>query len=197
VYCQGVPKLWNETIEAHRGQVREAILDAAAALVFAQGLRAVTMSQVAERAGIGRATLYKYFPDVETILRTWHARQIHAHLSQLVRVREGAGSVGERLAAVLTAYAHIARRTGGHDRELVTFLHPDEQIVSAQNQLRTLIRDLIAEGAAAGQLRGDIAAAELATYCLHALSGAAELTEDAAVDRLVAVTTAGLRPAPA
>jgi len=26
------------------------------------------MSHIAERAGIGRPTLYKYFPDVETIL---------------------------------------------------------------------------------------------------------------------------------
>src|SRR5687767_4338176 len=62
-YPWGVPKLWNETIEAHRREVRDAILDTAAALLDEHGLRSVTMSQIAEQTGIGRATLYKYFSD--------------------------------------------------------------------------------------------------------------------------------------
>ncbi|WP_216902345.1 TetR/AcrR family transcriptional regulator [Nocardia alni] len=189
-----MPKLWNDTIETHRSQVRDAVLDAAAALVFEEGLRGVTMSQVAERAGIGRATLYKYFPDVETILRTWHARQIDAHIVQLTRVREGAGGPGERLHAVLTAYAHIARQTRSHDQDLVRFLHPDPSIVTAQQQLRDLIEQLLVEGADAGEIRDDVPAAELSTYCLHALAGAAESTSDEAVARLVGLTLAGLRP---
>ncbi|MFI7668083.1 TetR/AcrR family transcriptional regulator [Nocardia sp. NPDC049526] len=190
-----MPKLWNETIEAHRQQVRDAILDGTAALVFERGLRAVTMSQVAERAGIGRATLYKYFSDVDTILRTWHARQIDTHIGELARIRDGAGNIGERLDAVLTAYAHIAQQTRSHDRELVRFLHPDEQIVNAQQQLREMIRQLIEEGAEAGELRDDVPADELANYCLHALGGAAELGTEAAVARLVSVTANGLHAA--
>ena len=65
-----MPKLWNETIEAHRRAVHEAILNTTAALVAEHGLRSVTMSQIAEEAGIGRATLYKYFSDVDAILLT-------------------------------------------------------------------------------------------------------------------------------
>ncbi|MEV5833963.1 TetR/AcrR family transcriptional regulator [Nocardia sp. NPDC052112] len=192
MYSRVVPKLWNETIEAHRQQVRDAILDGTAELVFEHGLRAVTMSQVAARAGIGRATLYKYFSDVDTILRTWHARQIDTHIGELVRVRDGAGTAGERLDAVLAAYAHITRQTRSHDRELVRFLHPDEQIRNAQEQLRAMIRQLIEEGAEAGELRDDVPAGELANYCLHALAGAAELGTEAAVARLVSVTMNGL-----
>jgi len=78
-----VPKLWTETIETHRREVREAILDTTAALVAEHGLLGVTMSQIAEETGIGRATLYKYFPDVEAILLAWHDRQITGHLAQL------------------------------------------------------------------------------------------------------------------
>src|SRR5258708_6084762 len=33
VYCGTVPKLWNDTLESHRREVRDAILDATAALV--------------------------------------------------------------------------------------------------------------------------------------------------------------------
>jgi AcrR family transcriptional regulator len=75
-----MPKLWNETIDAHRRDVREAILDTTATLVAGHGLLSVTMSQIAEKTGIGRATLYKYFPDVEAILLAWHGRQIASHL---------------------------------------------------------------------------------------------------------------------
>ena len=67
-----IPKLWHQTIQAHRREVRDAILDTTAALVAQHGLRAVTMSQIAEEAGIGRATLYKYFSGVEPILIAWH-----------------------------------------------------------------------------------------------------------------------------
>ena len=90
MYTEVVPKLWNETIEAHRAAVRDAILDTTAALVAEHGLWSVTMSQIAEKTGIGRATLYKYFADVEAILLAWHERPI-------VNVSKVVGSVSPRL----------------------------------------------------------------------------------------------------
>lgn len=68
VYSKPMPKLWNQTIEAHRQSVQDATMETTAQLVAEGGLRGVTMSEIAERSGIGRATLYKYFPDVESIL---------------------------------------------------------------------------------------------------------------------------------
>src|SRR5258705_900335 len=87
-YDRGMPRIWSQTIEAHRDAVREATLDATAALVAEHGLTGVTMSQIAKDTGIGRATLYKYFPDVESILRAWHERQIDEHLKQLLHIRD-------------------------------------------------------------------------------------------------------------
>ncbi|MEU1940850.1 TetR/AcrR family transcriptional regulator [Streptomyces coeruleorubidus] len=189
-----MPKLWNETIDAHRHAVREAILDATAQLVETGGLRSVTMSQVAERTGIGRATLYKYFSDVDAVLLAWHERQINAHLQHLGEVRDRAGTAGERLEAVLRSYAAIARQR--HGGELATYLHQGEHITHAERHLTGIVEDLIAEGAQAGDLRSDVPAAELAQYCLHALTAAAGLTSKAAVTRLVDVTLHGLRPIP-
>jgi AcrR family transcriptional regulator len=195
VYFGPVPKLWNETIEAHRREVRGAILDATAALVAEHGLRSVTMSQIADKTGIGRATLYKYFSDVEAILLVWHERQISSHLDYLVEVRDQVGDPRARLEAVLEAYALISHETHGHhNRELAAFLHRDEQVAWAQQQLRNLIRDLLTEGGETGQLRDDVAPDELASYCLHALGAASSLPSKAAVRRLVTVTLAGLRP---
>jgi AcrR family transcriptional regulator len=190
-----MPKLWTETIEAHRREVRDAVQDTTAALVAEHGLRSVTMSQIAEETGIGRATLYKYFPDVEAILVAWHERQITRHLEYLAEIRDQAGDAVERLEAVLEAYALISHESHGHHgTELGAFLHRDEQVARAQQQLRDMIRNLLTEGAETGDLRNDVAPDELASYCLHALTAASSLRSKAAVRRLVTVTLAGLRP---
>jgi AcrR family transcriptional regulator len=186
-----MPKLWNETIDAHRQAVRDATLDAAAALVERRGLASVTMSEIAEATGIGRATLYKYFPDVEAILAAWHERHIAGHLTHLAGIGDRAGTPVARLEAVLDAYSLIAHER--HATELATLLHRGDHVVRAQQRLHDFISDLIAKGAAAGELRNDIAPAELASFCLHALTAASSLPSKAAVHRLVEVTMAGLR----
>lgn len=194
-YPAGVPRLWNDTIATHRQAVREAVIDATAALVAERGLASVTMSQIAENAGIGRATLYKYFPDVESILTAWHERQITAHLAQLAEVRDRASGPVARLEAVLDAYAGIAQQSHGHRAtELAALLHRGDHVAHAQRHLHAMIRDLIREAAEAGDVRDDIAPDELARYCLHALTAASGLTARAARHRLVEVTLAGLRP---
>jgi AcrR family transcriptional regulator len=193
-YTGAMPKLWHRTIEAHRREVRDAVLDTTAALVEEHGLRSVTMSQIAGETGIARATLYRYFADVEAILLAWHERQIAGHLEHLAALRDGAGSAGERLEAVLEAYALISHETQGHhDSALAALLHGGEQVARAQRQLRGIIRDLLVEGAVSGALRDDVAPDELAAYCLHALGAAKDLPSKAAVRRLVTVTLDALR----
>ena len=190
-----MPRLWTETVAGHRAAVREAALDAVAALVVRHGLRGVTMSQVAEDAGIGRATLYKYFPDVDAMIAAWHERQVTAHLDRLVAARDAAGDACDRLAAVLHAYAGIAREPHGrHGAELVASLHGSAPVAEAHDQLRRLLRDVLADAVGSGHVRDDVAVEELVGYCLHALSAAGDVPSAAAVRRLVVVTLAGLRP---
>lgn len=195
LYTRLVPKLWNATIETHRAAVRDAILDATVEVVAERGLRAVTMADIAARAGIGRATLYKYFADAEAVLRAWHEREITAHLAEVAVIGAGPGDPADRLAAVLeryTAGAHAGR--GGHDAELAAVLHRDVQVAAARQRLRRLLADLIAEAAAARVVRDDLAPDELAAYCLAAVGAAAELSSRAGLRRLVAVIMTGLRP---
>lgn len=194
LYDAEVPKLWKDTIDAHRRSVHDAILDATWKLVTERGLLAVTMSQIAEQAGIGRATLYKYFPDVEAVLLAWHERHVAEHLAHLTELRSTAAEPRTRLEAVLGAYAMICHRRGHHGAELAGLLHRGQSAARAERQVVDLIRDLLAEVARGGDLRDDVAPEELAAYCLHALTAASELSSVAAVDRLVAVTLTGLGP---
>ena len=62
-----------------------------------------------------------------------------------------------------------------HGTDLAALLHRGEHVVRARKRLRDLIRDLLAEGAATGTLRDDVAPGELARYCLHALEAASSL----------------------
>jgi AcrR family transcriptional regulator len=187
-----MPKLWNETIGAHRRAVRDATLDTTAALVAEQGLRSVTMSQIAEKTGIGRATLYKYFPDVDAILVAWHERRVAGHLAQLLELRDQAGGASERLEAVLEAYALIQQEH--HGTELAALLHGGAHVARAQERLSDLVRGLLRQAADSGDVRNDVAPDELVRYCLHALAAAGSLPSRAAARRLVALTMAGLRP---
>lgn len=193
-----VPRLWDQTIDAHRHAVREAIMDNTWTLVTERGPAAVTMSLIAERTGIGRATLYKYFGDVTAILHAWHEREIEAHLRQLTEIRDRTADVIERLTAVLALYARIMHRRGGHDGELTALLHPahhgDGAGAHARQRLHGLVEELLADAATTGAVRRDVPIGELSRYCLHALDAAAGLPDEAAVERLVAVTLDGLEP---
>lgn len=192
MYPERVPRLWADTVETHRREVRDAILETTVRLVTEQGLRSVTMSQIAEAAGIGRATLYKYFPDVEAILVAWHARHVARHLEQLAALRDQAADPLARIKAVLDAYALIQHKR--HASEMGALLHRDEHVSRAQQHLTDLIQELMIEGVKAGDIREDVAPDELAQYCVYALAAAGGLRSETSVRRLVAVTLAGLRP---
>jgi AcrR family transcriptional regulator len=195
MYGPGVPKLWRETIEEHRRSVDEAILDTTWGLVTERGLLAVTMSEIAEKTGIGRATLYKHFPDVEAILSAHHRRHVSGHLAHLTQLRSRPGDPGERLRAVLGAYALISHHRGRHGtEELGALLHRGDDVRHAEQELLQLFRELVVEAVDAGQLRHDVSADEMATYCLHSLGAAKSLPSEAAVHRLVSLTLAGLAP---
>jgi AcrR family transcriptional regulator len=191
-----MPKLWTTTIEAHREAVREAVLDAAGQLVEAHGVHAATMSEIADTAGIGRATLYKYFPDLEAVLSAWHERQVAKHLAQLVAIGHAPGTPGERLAAALGAYALSQRADHGGDAQAVAALHQSQHVQHAQQHLIAFISELVRKAADAGEVRKDVSPDELARYCLSALGAASTMPSAAAVRRLVAVTIAGLQLQP-
>ncbi len=185
------PKLWTDDLKSHRLDVRDAILDAAGALVAERGLASVTMSELAKSAGIGRATLYKYFSDVNAVFVAWHERSVASHLTELEAAHARPGIPTVRLEAILETYARLAH--ADHGSELVALMSGAEHLARGFVKLKELVADVIAQGAAAGQLRDDVAPAELASFCIHALGAAGSAPSRAAVRRLVVVTLGALR----
>ena len=170
-------------------------MDIAWALAVRDGPMSVSMSQVAQETGIGRATLYKYFPDVESILHARHESHVLEHLAHLSDLRERRSEPGQRLEAVALAYADIVYHRAQHgDLELSALAHRPERVVGAERELRALFGDLLADAAEAGLVRADTDPKELAVFVVHALSAAGTLPSKNAVHRLVTVTMSALTP---
>ena len=92
-------------------KAHKAILDAAAELLLARGLSAVSMDAVAERAGVSKATIYRWWPTKETLAldalyTEWAAARPHPR---------DTGSLRGDLLSLLRPWAGwpAAARTGG------------------------------------------------------------------------------------
>ena len=80
---------WAEVLDEHRARQRRQIMTVALELVSERGLAGVSMSALAQRAGISRATLYHYFPDLEQVLLAWVGEEVDAFVAELARELSG------------------------------------------------------------------------------------------------------------
>jgi len=176
---------WDHTVGEHRATQREAIAAAAWALAQEHGPFTVTMSQVADAAAISRPTLYKYFPDVESMLTAHHRKHVEAHVAELAGIANGPGKPDERLERLVVAYAEICHLRARHgSAEIDRLVHSPFELDAAESQLVDLFARAIREN---DTVRGELAAPALAAFAVRALAAAADVprTKVPAVARLV------------
>jgi AcrR family transcriptional regulator len=91
---------------------REAILAAALATLAENGLAAVQIAPVAERAGIAAGTVYRYFPTKAELVAAVVAGLANAEVAALARAAAGAPGPLSALAAAIATFAMrtLARR---------------------------------------------------------------------------------------
>src|SRR5678815_1427507 len=70
---------------------RQAILDAAERLFVKHPERMASVSEVAESAGLGKGTVYLYFPSKEEMLLALHERHVAAFFEELTSLLERPG----------------------------------------------------------------------------------------------------------
>jgi AcrR family transcriptional regulator len=98
----------------------ERILAAARSLLVEHGLRRTSLADVAEAAGVSDATLYRRFPNRETLLQTLVAREARAFIAQ---VDEQISTIADPEERLVTAFTMLTRTLREHDlvqRLLVT-----------------------------------------------------------------------------
>ncbi|MFE9929958.1 TetR/AcrR family transcriptional regulator [Streptomyces sp. NPDC005533] len=173
---------------------RERIL-AAAREVFVEFGSAAPFDEVARRAGIGNATLYRHFPDRPTLVR-----QVVLFVMDRVTASAEASLAEEPDAfAALCRFTHAAadERIGAlcpmlaedFDRE-----HPE--LLAAQTALQTAVETLLATGQDAGVIRTDIGVGDLMvalSQLSRPLPGTACLDTDRFAHRHLQLFLDGLR----
>lgn len=129
---------------------RLALLDAAAAVFSEQGVNA-PLELVIERAGVGRATLYRNFPDRGALMQALMGRNLDRIEEEAQRLAEREDGLFELLAFMAQRIADSAPITDywrAIDRE-----HP--LVREAQARLGRMVRPLIQQAVAAGRCRAD------------------------------------------
>ena len=148
------------------GPVGDRILDAAASCVLAYGVGRVTLAEIARRAGVSRPTVYRRFPDTQSILAALLTDRV-------VRILDDAGDHEIGREALVSRIVGVAGRLQ-HDDIVMSVLHnaPELAMVYIAERLGTSQQILI--DAVAGQLKlaqehGSVRAGDprrLAAMCL-------------------------------
>src|SRR6478735_8860877 len=81
-----------------RRSVRDRLTDAAEACLRAKGIRATTVSEVAEAAGVSRGWLYRHFPDKASLLGAAIVRLNDAYWSEAHAMLEQIDGLDRQLA---------------------------------------------------------------------------------------------------
>lgn len=186
---------WATRVDDHRVRVRADIVTAALALVSERGMAAVTMSQLAARAGISRATLYKYFADVPHVLMAWVLEEVDRSLdrleAELAGVEQPTAKLKVFVAELLAIWAGAEHRFGAE--QLSAGMPPEAaaQMEEQMDRLRGVLTEILVAGLRAGQLRDGLDVALHADLTMHMLGGlrTGVLRQDRPVEEVAAAVS--------
>jgi TetR/AcrR family transcriptional repressor of mexCD-oprJ operon len=131
-------------------RTRRAILDAAARVL---GQRSdAGMADIAEEAGVGRATLYRHFPTRESLI----AGVQEAGTDELVAAFESAGLGKLPVDRAIARATGVFLRTGAKYAAVIS-RDDEHREHAAKNRAIAPIRELISRGIRDGELRTDLA----------------------------------------
>ena len=81
-----MPKIIGESLASHRELTRTRLFDALGSLMAEQPFESIKMSQIAERAGVGRTAVYNHFADKEVLLLAY-MRQVTEEFTSVLSER--------------------------------------------------------------------------------------------------------------
>jgi AcrR family transcriptional regulator len=147
---------------ARRDRNREAVLDAALEL-FGEGVLTPSATEVADRSGVSLRSVYRYYEDLEQLLRASIARNVerNQHLFQLEGL--GEGPLPERIERFVVARCRLYEELAGMVRAAVVRARTNEilreQVERQMAALRTQTEAMFAPelAASAGDDRRELA----------------------------------------
>lgn len=161
------------------GQVNSSddrIIGATLALINERGLGGVTMSGIAEAAGVARQTLYNHYPDIDSIVATAISRHNRDSIELLESALAVADSPEDKLDQLVKHVASVGAHAG-HSLDIQYGLSAGTRAsLSEYGELvSSHIRDLLATGIESGAFRSDLVPEWDTVLVRHLLSGIAAL----------------------
>lgn len=151
-----------------RADARRTILDAAEALIVADGFDAFSMRRLGERCGYTAPTIYHYFGDKQTLIDALVEERCRVLLRAVKRVPFGEDSV-QNLRAMCLAFVRFGLRFPMH-YQLLAVPHDDEEKPPppSAEAARVLMQSPLEQLAAAGRVPAGVDAAGQALWAyLH------------------------------
>jgi AcrR family transcriptional regulator len=167
---------------------------AAAADAFAEGGLAVTMDEIARRAGVGVGTVYRRFPDKELLIEALFEQRV----DELVALAEAAREEPDPFAGIVRffeSFLSVQAADRGLKEVLLGTRRGASRIVRARDRIAPVVDELVARAVAAGDLRPDVAASDLGLvqFMLGALIDYTCDVDAEAWRRMLAIVLDGLR----
>lgn len=163
------------------------IIEATFTLVAERGLGSVTMTEVADRAGVARQTLYNHFSDVEQVIVVGLEQYAETGLSHLVDLLDVTGAAEAKME--LLARHMVAERIHGNSVDAVrSALSPEARahLDRHQNDFRSLVASIIASGMADGSFDPALQPDRHAVLVQGLLLSASDLTAEGGDPAVVA-----------
>ncbi|GAA3889629.1 TetR/AcrR family transcriptional regulator [Streptomyces sedi] len=146
-------------LRADAARNRERILASAREAIVEQG-HEVALDEIARRAGVGNATLYRHFPDRESLLL-----HVLMHVSDQIteRARQALEAETDPFEALSRMVLDSARERIGGLCWLLSFATEVDgpQLAASRERVLRVTEELLARAHASGQLRPDVGAGDL------------------------------------
>jgi AcrR family transcriptional regulator len=152
----------------HHGNLRQALIEAAAELVAENGPHGFAMREAARRAGVSSGAPYKHFADQKALMVAVASEGLRVRNAMMDEAMAACSDPRERFRAMGIAYVTFAVRHPGYFRVMNVAEYADpaasDELAEATRDSRALVDDVLA----ASRQRGEIYAADQATIFLAA-----------------------------
>jgi AcrR family transcriptional regulator len=181
----------------------QAVLTAAAELLLDHGLPAVSLDDVAERAGVSKATIYRWWPTKETLA----LEVLFTQWAAVTPLCHETGSLRGDLIALLRAWARLASGRP-YGRVVAALLvqaqanpmfsaeYQQRMLDPRRHQARAILTQAIARGEIAAETKIEVAIDLMYGPLYHRLLHGHAPLDDQFVDDVVEMVLRGIQPMP-
>lgn len=144
--------------EEEQARRRKEIFHASVHLFLNKGFNETSMREIAEAAGIGKSTLYDYFPTKDDILLSFVEDEIQRLTEQVKEIAKQDVGAREKLRQMMFAYMDYLATNEDFYMKLSTEVqrlaqNSLERIQRKRHDLQDMLRDTIEEGIREGHFR--------------------------------------------